>query len=148
MCCMRLAENTGCKNRHLRTITQLCRAISLQLRHISTIGKKLLNNISTWPHNMVNFRPLTAEIHSEVWGTSANFNGFRVLALLLHWRRSTERSTKLCTVWPSPGLVHYIYIFWGLLPPNGILPAAEFTLNPIKSCILLYLQHYCTALAQ
>ena len=28
------------KNRHLGTITQLCRAISSQLRHVSTIGKK------------------------------------------------------------------------------------------------------------
>jgi len=28
------------KNRHLGTIAQLCRAISWQLRHISTIGKK------------------------------------------------------------------------------------------------------------
>ena len=33
---------------------------------------------------MVNFGPLTAEIGSGVWGTSANFNGFRVLAALLH----------------------------------------------------------------
>jgi len=44
-CCARLAENTGrkkvAKNRHLGTIAQLCRAISSQLRHISTIGKKL-----------------------------------------------------------------------------------------------------------
>ena len=30
------------KNRHLGTIPQLCRAISSQLRHISTIGKKLV----------------------------------------------------------------------------------------------------------
>jgi len=30
------------KNRHLGTIAQLCRAISSQLRHISTIGKKLV----------------------------------------------------------------------------------------------------------
>jgi len=29
------------KNRHLGTIAQLCRAISSQLRHVSTIGKKL-----------------------------------------------------------------------------------------------------------
>jgi len=29
------------KNRHLGTIAQLCRAISSQLRHISTIGKKI-----------------------------------------------------------------------------------------------------------
>jgi len=32
---------------------------------------------------MVNFGPLAAEIGSVVWGTQANFNGFRVLAALL-----------------------------------------------------------------
>ena len=46
MCCVRLDGNTGCKkvakNRHLGTIAQLCRAISSQLRHVSTIGKKLV----------------------------------------------------------------------------------------------------------
>jgi len=35
-------------------------------------------------HNMVNFGPLAAEIGLPVWGTLANFNGFRVLAALLH----------------------------------------------------------------
>ena len=30
------------KNRHLGTIAQICRAISSQLRHVSTIGKKLV----------------------------------------------------------------------------------------------------------
>jgi len=33
---------------------------------------------------MVNFGPLAAEIVSLVWGTPANFNGFGVLAALLH----------------------------------------------------------------
>jgi len=33
---------------------------------------------------MVNFSPLAAEICWGVWGTPANFNGFRVLAALLH----------------------------------------------------------------
>ena len=33
---------------------------------------------------MMNFGPLAAEIVSLVWGTPANFNGFRVLAALLH----------------------------------------------------------------
>jgi len=33
---------------------------------------------------MVNFGPLAAEICWPVWGTPANFNGFRVLAALLH----------------------------------------------------------------
>jgi len=33
---------------------------------------------------MVNFGPLVAEIVSLVWGNPSNFNGFRVLAVLLH----------------------------------------------------------------
>jgi len=98
----------------------------VRLRHISTIGEKLLNsNISsTNPHNMVNVGP--ADIGSGVWGTPANFNRFRVLASLLHRRRSVEVNQTLHGVWPSPGLVHYMYIFGGL-PYNGILPGAKFT---------------------
>jgi len=42
------------------------------------------NTSSTCPHNMANFDPLTAEICWQVWGTPAHFNGFRVLAALLH----------------------------------------------------------------
>ena len=90
MCCTRLTGNTGCKNDakncHLRTIAQFCRAISSQLRHLSTIGKNLLSsNISpTISYNMMNVGPLAAEIVSLVWGTPANFNGFRILASLLH----------------------------------------------------------------
>ena len=66
MCCTRLAGNTGrkndAKNRHQRTIPQLCLAISSQLWHASKIRKKLLNsNISsTCPDNMVNIGLLTA----------------------------------------------------------------------------------------
>ena len=54
---------------------------------------------------MVNFGQLTAEIGSEVWGTPANFNGFRILAALLHGtlvvgviqtlRRLTEGTTYI-----------------------------------------------------
>jgi len=39
---------------------------------------------STCPHNMANFGPLAAEIGLVVWGTLANFNGFRILAALVH----------------------------------------------------------------
>ena len=39
---------------------------------------------SRCPHNMVNFGPLAAEIGPVVSGTPANFNGFHVLAALLH----------------------------------------------------------------
>jgi len=96
------------KRRHLGSIPQLCRAIFSQLRHVSTIWKKnlLSSNISsTWPHNMVNFGPLAADIFSLVWGTPANFSGFRVSAALLYCtpvvgvsqtlRRWTEDSTYI-----------------------------------------------------
>jgi len=33
---------------------------------------------------MVNFGLLAAEIGSTIWGTPANFNGFGVLAALVH----------------------------------------------------------------
>jgi len=75
MCCTRLAENAGrkkvAKNRHLGSIAQLYRAVFSQLRHVSSIGKKLLNSnaSSTCPDHMVNFGPLAAEIVSGVWGT-------------------------------------------------------------------------------
>jgi len=71
---------------------------------------------STCCHNMVNFGPLVAEISLPVWGTPANFNGFRVLASLLHRRCSMEVNQTLHNVWPSPGLVHYIYTFGGSCP--------------------------------
>jgi len=85
MCCTRLAQNTGRKNRHFGTIAQLCQAVSSQLRYVSTIGKNMINIdiSSTCPHHMVNFGPLTAEICWRVWGTPVNFNGFHVLAALL-----------------------------------------------------------------
>jgi len=78
---------------------------------------------------MVNFGPLTPEIDWRVLDIQANFNRFRVLASLLHRRRSTEINQTLHDVWPSPGLAHYIYIY--------ILPGAKFTLRPsiAFSCI-------------
>jgi len=56
-----------------------------------------------------------AEIGWRVWGTLVNFNGFRVLASLLHLHRSLELNQTLHDVWPSPWLVHHIYNL-GLLP--------------------------------
>ena len=72
------------KNHHVGTIAQLCRAISSQLRHVSTIGKKTLVKQRYLLHNVVNFGPLSAEMGPVVWGTPVNFNGFRVFAALLH----------------------------------------------------------------
>jgi len=69
---MRLAENTGrkkvVKNCHLGTIGQLCQAISSQLRHISTIGKKLIKQqyvLHMFPQ-YGELGPLVAEIYPVV----------------------------------------------------------------------------------
>jgi len=78
---------------------------------------------------MVNFGHWRLRSVSMVWGTPANFNGSRILASLLHHRRSAEVNQTLHDVWPYPGLVHYIN-FRGLLPPNWILPCVKFTLRP------------------
>jgi len=93
--------------------------------------KKMLNSniFPTCPHNMVNFGPLSAEISSLVWDTTANFNGFRVLAWLLQRHRSTEANQTLPDVWPSPALVHYIYNF------GGSSPLAEFCQVQNSLCI-------------
>ena len=54
------------KNPHLGTIAQLCRAISSELRHVSTIGKNLLNSntSSTCIDDMVNFGPVYITTHT------------------------------------------------------------------------------------
>jgi len=76
--------------------------------------KNLLNsNISSRCLHNMNFSPLTAEIRWWVWGTHANFNGLGVLASLLQRRPSLEANQTLHDVWPSPGLVCYIYTFGG-----------------------------------
>ena len=121
---------------HVGTIAQLCLATIFATKVcIDNQKKNLLNSSISFrcSHSMANFGPLTAEIGSGVWGTPANFNGIRVLTSLLQRRRSTEANQALHDVWPSPGLVHYIYIFGGSCPHNGILPGTS------KSCVLLYL---------
>jgi len=84
------------KSRHLRTIVQLCRSMSSQLRHVSTIGKNVKPQYFLHTsHNMVNFGLLAAEIGTVVWGTPANFKGFCVLAALLHGSQVVNVSQTL-----------------------------------------------------
>ena len=90
MCCTRLGETYRTqKSRQKSPSAHQCTTLSGYIFvNYGMYGQseKLFNiNISsTCHHNMVNFRPLTAEILSLVWGTPANFNWFRVLAALLH----------------------------------------------------------------
>jgi len=81
MCCTRLAENTWCKKspsgHHRTTLSGYVFATKARIDNRK-------QNYLIHPHNMVNFGPLAADIVSLVWGTPANFNGFRLLAALLH----------------------------------------------------------------
>jgi len=98
------------KNRHLRTIAQLCRAISSQRRQVSTTGKKLVKQ--QYLHASLQYGELRP---TNGWeghrfgslGHPANFNGFLVLPSLLQRCRSPETNQTLHDLWPSPGLVHY-----------------------------------------
>jgi len=96
------------------------------------------------PHNMVNVGPLTAEIGSKVWGTPANFSGFRMLASLLQRRRSADVNQTLHDVWPSPALVHYIYIFLGSYPVTQFYQVQNSVYVQVvrsPTCILAALLH-------
>ena len=63
--------------------------VGLHLRNEDTYRQSEKRNLlnsntsSTCPDNMVNFGPVAAEIRSGVWDP-CKFNGFRVLAALLH----------------------------------------------------------------
>jgi len=88
---VQLAENAGRKKiaKKLPSVhhpTTLLGYIFATKACIDNQKKNLLSShiSSTCAHNMVNFGPLAVEIVSLVWGTPANFNGFRVLAALLH----------------------------------------------------------------
>jgi len=134
-CCKRIAEIQDAKSRQKFAICAPShKFVYLYLRNWGTYRqseKKLLNSIisSTCSRNMVNFGPLAAEIGSLVWGTPANFNGFRVLASLLQRRRSTEANWTL-QMFGRLLSWYTIHTFLGLLPRYGIFPGAIFTLRP------------------
>jgi len=111
MCRMRLTDNTGRKNSpSAHHSTSLSGYIFATKEYIDNRKNLLHSNrpiFSTCSH----FGQLTAQIGWRVWGTPANFNGFRVFPSLLHRRRSTEINRTLHDVWPSPGLVHYRYVY-------------------------------------
>jgi len=122
MSCTWLAENTerknGAKNRHLGTIAQLCRAISSQLRHVSTIGKKLVKQ-QYLLHMTLQYGELR---HTSDWdrfvslGRPSKFRrGFT------SWLRycsdvAQRKPTKLCTMFGRLLRGYTIYMFGGCCP--------------------------------
>ena len=84
---------------------------------------------------------LTAETGWRVWGAAANFN---VLASLLQRRLSTEVNQTLHDVWPSAGLVYYIYTFGGSCPLTEFCQVQNsFCVQVLRSPVLAALLH-CT----
>ena len=107
----------------------------------------LNSNISSTCLTMVNFGPLAAEIDYQVWGTPANFNGFRVLASLLYRRRSTKVNQTLHDVWPSLLGWYIIYIFGGCCPLTEFCQVQNsFCVQILRSPILAALLHGTRAL--
>jgi len=82
---------------------------------------------STWPHNMVNFGLLTAQIQPVVWGTPANFNAFHVLAALLHGIYSSGRQPNFAA------LNRGRHLFSAGRPSRWAL--AHFLLRSISECV-------------
>jgi len=133
MCCMQLAENTGCKKSpsvHHRTMLSDCMFATKAC--INNQKKNLLNsNISsTCPHNTVNFRPLTAEIDWRVFGAPQQISTVSCLGFVTAPKSLNGRQPNsvqcLAVSWAGTLYIH----FWGLLPSNRILPGAKFTLHP------------------
>ena len=52
-------------------------------------------------------------------------------------RHSTKVNQTLQDVWPSPGLLHYIYVFEGSCSLTEFRPAGKFTLHPFITFSLL-----------
>ena len=74
------------KSRHRRTIVQLCRAISSQLRHVLTIEKKLVKQqyLLQMSPQYDELRPTSGWDWSGSLRHPCKFHGFSVLAALLH----------------------------------------------------------------
>jgi len=80
---LQLAGNARPKNRQKFAI--FSGYVFATKAHVDSRKNLLNSNIPrTCPQNLVNFGLLAAEICWQVWGTTANFKGFLVLAALLY----------------------------------------------------------------
>jgi len=121
---------------HLATIAQCFVGLYLRNEGMHRQSEKLVKLqylLHMSSQYMANFGPLTAEIGSGVWGTPANFNGFRVTAETSLTGGQPNFARCLAVSWAGTLYIH----FRGLLPPDGILPSAVFTVRPSLafSCI-------------
>jgi len=116
------------KNRHLCIITQLCRAISSQLRHAPTMGKNLLTYYLF--HMSLQYGELRPTNGWDRLVSLGHLNKFQRVSCLgfVTAPTSLNRDQPRCLAisWAGTLCIH----FRGSYPPNGILPDAKFTLRP------------------
>jgi len=116
------------KIRHLRTTTQLCQAISSQLRHVSTIGKKLLKQ-QYLPHMSSQYgelRPTSGWDRLASLGHPSEFQRVSRLHSVTAWHSSSGRQPNFAALdrgrhlysarWPSCwALAHILVSFSHLI---------------------------------
>jgi len=136
------------KNRHLCIIAQLCRAMSSQQRHVSTIGEKLVMQ-----QYLLQISPQYGELRpTNGWHRLASLghpSKFHVLASLLQQHRLLEANqTARClgVSWAGTLYIHFRFLHFHFAPWRNFSRCKIHFAS--KNCILLYCQRNCTALQQ
>jgi len=156
-CCTALAANTGrkkaSKNRHLGTIAQVCWAMSLQLRHVSTIGKKLIKQ-QYLPHTFPQYgklRPTSGWDRSGSLGHPCKFQRVSRLGSVTarqssigrqrNFAASNRRRHLYSAGWPSRwALAHILVCFYFGNSPCDC-PFSALTVGWIRTSDLKRLFH-------
>ena len=123
--------NTGrkkvAKNRHLGTIPQLCRAISSQLKHVSTIGNKLVKQqylVYMSPQH-AELRPNSGWDHLVSLGHSSSGRQPNSVAL--------NRGRHLCSPGrPSRWVLAHILVFFSIC--SLVFKLRKFKVTPSPNC--------------
>jgi len=148
MCYTWFAENTGRKKLpkicHLRTIAQLCWAISSQLRHVSTIGKKILVKQQYLPHVSPQYgelRPTNGWDRLAGLGHPTKFQQVSHLAFVTASTSLTGGQPNFAWCLAISWLVHHIYIFGGSFPLTEFCPLqnslyVQVLLSPILAALV------------
>jgi len=133
------------KIRHLHTIAQLCRAVSSQLRHVSTIGKKLVKQ-----QYLLHMSPQ----YGKLWPTKGRdrFGSFGHPSEFQRVWRLALVTAAMSLTGGQPNFARCLAIWYTIYTLFGVLAPTEFCLEQnslyVKSCVILYWKHHCTALQQ
>jgi len=127
-------------------VSSFCQAVFLQLRHISTIRKKLVKQqyiFSTSPQ-YGELRPTNGLEQFRSLGHPSKFQRVSRLDVVSAATLFTGGQANFARCLPSPGLLRYIYTFSGAFAPwwNFARCKVHFA---SKCCVLLCWHRYCTA---